>query len=896
MARGKGIWWFGFAVVCVSVFLAEPVNAETAILAQQPDNSAIAYYYSNWELGWQCHSVRQTFIPAQTAEITRISIDYRTSWGGQKNYPYFRLYEEDGTLIEEGPSTDFLNGGIGYFSTLGTWVFSHAHVTSSTSYYWKFDWCDHGNWWGFGYPSRVYGAGPEVPYYVVEGEISEPPREPVIIVPGIMGTRLNRVSDGEEVWPNISEAISSSNDSFLDDLKLDSRGQEFIDKRNFSNSVVEVATGTARIPILDIDVHINRVVYDNLVSNFTNVGYLGGVSLFLAPFDWRLSAQAAVNQLSQVIMQAVQSSPTGKVNIIAHSMGGLLVKQYLASIPGIPPINKVILLGSPQIGSPKAFKILNHGDNLDFTWGPLEFLNPSKAKEISQNMPSVYELLPSRRYIAVNGGYVYDFRSDGPRRALDFDETKAFMLADESDKRNDLLLELADQFHGNLDNDPVNGQNIYNIVGCQNPETLSEFRIYDDDVVDIGTVNGDGTVPLVSAMNLANDYQNYFVRYDQTGINHQGLVKDSRTVGLIADIIGGSVSTLPQGVSTSTSYCFTDISEFRNETTIAVSTHSPVALHVYDSQDHHTGPLPNGDIELGIPGSDYERIGENSFAFMPAGDSYRFVADGLGAGSFDMKIRAYKGSNLANTITYLNVPLADASTTAEVDFINSRSPANLRLDSDGDGLFDVSVPPTAILDAQTSMDIVPPVIIIQSPTSTEYARSAMIPLTTSIVDDSSGTAFEETKLDGTVVTSTVIDSFFLSLGEHTVSVHAADNVGNPANATTSFYLIATPESAIADVERAYALGWITKESVKKSLVSKLRLATQLEKRIEILQGKLPDRAESTEKIEAMAQQTGQLFLELFLKDLEMWYNKGAVNKQALDLIQENIDWLLGESD
>ena len=57
-------------------------------------------------------------------------------------------------------------------------------------------------------------------------------------------------------------------------------------------------------------------------------------------------------------------------------------------------------------------------------------------------------------------------------------------------------------FHSSLDSSPINAPKIYNIVGCQNPKTITGFRVYDDGKDDIETSDGDGTVPLTSAINF----------------------------------------------------------------------------------------------------------------------------------------------------------------------------------------------------------------------------------------------------------------------------------------------------------------------------------------------------------------------------------------------------------
>ena len=711
------------------------------------------------------------------------------------------------------------------------------------------------------------------------GNPATPPREPVIIVPGIMGTRLNRVSDGKEVWPNGDKMFFSFSDDYLDDLKLSTTSQQIQGK--------EMATGEI------IDEALLTDVYENLINHFIDGGYASGTTLFTVPYDWRLDLRDELKRLDDKIQEALRNSSTGKINIIAHSMGGVLVKAYLAHATSTNFIDKLILAGVPQLGAPMAFKALNYGDNLGFDIGPFNILNPDRVKIIAQNMPGVYELLPSRRYLQVNGSYARDVRNG--TTALDYDQTNAFMVSNASDTRNPLLLDLADTFHQGLDGQPfnVNASSVYNIVGCQNPQTLGEIFIKDNGKFEPNPTNGDGRVPIFSAMNLSNSFSNYFVRSDVTGIDHFGLTSNNLTVNLMKNIIeGNTANSLPLGIATSTSYCFVTLSDFINETTISVATFSPVALHAYDIQQRHTGPLPNGDIEFGIPGSSYEKIGENSFIFLPAGNTYRFVADGLDTGTFDMKIRGYKGSSIDNTITYLNVPLASNKTNAEVDFTSTTSPSDLKLDKDGDGTFETTVPPTALLSASSSLDETPPVIAINSPTSTDYLHSQIIPMNINATDTESGVAFTEIKLDGILTTSTAIDAFFQNLGEHALSVHVVDNAGNPTTAPTTFRIIATPESVISDIERAYTLGWITKKDIKKDLIEKIKSIIKIEKKIEIIKERLPNGRMIERRIEKLEKRIDRILAKLLLKEIAKWHDRHFITDQGYNILKEDIEWLI----
>ena len=704
-------------------------------------------------------------------------------------------------------------------------------------------------------------------------------KTPVIIVPGIMGSRLNRASDGKEVWPNIDTMVFSLNgDEYLNQLKLDANGVGDVEDFIYTGEI--------------LDRELNQAVYGSLINHFLGNGYASGTDFFQVPYDWRLDLQNETDKLDAAVQSALQNSPSGKVNIVAHSMGGLLVKEYLNHVAtSSDMVGKLILIGSPQLGAPKAFKALNFGDSMGFELGPINILNEQRVKEITQNMPGAYELLPSPKYVEAVNGYVWDFRTGSQEQKLTYSGTKDVMFEDPSDSRNATVFSKAEEFHNNLDNQSINAAQVYNIVGCSNASTIGNFFLYDDGEINITPIDGDGTVPRISAMNLSSGYlKNYFIRHDITGVNHMGLVKDHEVLSLVSDIISANIILdLPEGISDNESYCDVDLPGWGNETTI-VSTHSPVALHAYDSVSNHTGPLPNGDIELAIPGSSYEKLGENSFVFLPSGGSYRFFMDGLDTGVFDVKIRNFRGVTLQDAVTYLAVPLASSSTNAEVNFSGSSSP--MRLDADGDNIFEAEIEPTAVLSGASSTDVAPPSIEILSPTSTDYVSSDILSLLASVSDDNSGVAHQEWSLNGDIVSTTTLDLFFLPLGTSTVSLEAMDSAGNPAHASLDFRIVATPSSTISDIERAFSLGWIKRKSVKNDLENNLAVAIRLEKLIQKVIERSPDGTNREKHIESIEQKIDKTLLLLLQKELEKYYSKGDITKEGYDKIREDVGWLL----
>ncbi len=698
------------------------------------------------------------------------------------------------------------------------------------------------------------------------------PREPVVIVPGIAGSALARVSDGEEVWPNIGKMASVagvlSHDAYLDDLALDAQGHSTI-----AMSAPDILrTVTTTISFLAVQ----KDFYGDLINAFVSDGYVENKDLFVAPYDWRLGMDAETGALDARIQQAVAASPDGKINIVAHSMGGVLINRYLRDRPGSSFLDKLVLVGVPQLGAPKAFKVLNYGDNLGVALGPFDILNSSEIKKIAENMPSLYELLPSSRYVQVNGGYVRDFRNGNNGSVLDYDAIRRLMASNSSDSRNAALLDAAAAFHAGLDGQPVSASNgistasapsVYNILGCRMP-TISEFDLYDGGVVDVAQTTGDGTVPEVSAMNLADSFHNYFVDGGATGIDHGGLVADARPISLIVALIDdGAIADadLPQGISAALADCVAGWHHASSTDGTAggggtgawfeFSAHGSVDLEISDPTGLHTGILYDGSVEVSIPGSSYDVIGDNTFVTVPASTSTSLgTGASLSTSTYKVEVTKRKISTAANassttgtsatsgsaatsttdtsttdtsttatstakttttttlatvkvkkrttdqvtdTATYVSVPLQNVSATAELDFSGFDGDLSLAIDNDGDGNVDATSSPTAVLTATTSAaeaiaDVTPPEIV--PPTiPAEVFQNSTTTLYFSATDAGSGVATTTATLNGNPVANGEI-VMFKDVGKNVLIITAFDKAGNPRIYEIDFQVVAPADA------------------------------------------------------------------------------------------------------
>ncbi len=112
-----------------------------------------------------------------------------------------------------------------------------------------------------------------------------------------------------------------------------------------------------------------KVGWRDLVDSLQtiNPAYAIDCTIFPVPYDWRMSADDAVQRyLIPAIDFAKQTAGSAKVDIIAHSMGGLLARAYVQSdmYANRNDVDRLALVGTPNLGSAKAYLMWQGGDPL----------------------------------------------------------------------------------------------------------------------------------------------------------------------------------------------------------------------------------------------------------------------------------------------------------------------------------------------------------------------------------------------------------------------------------------------------------------------------------------------------------------------------------------------------
>jgi len=254
-------------------------------------------------------------------------------------------------------------------------------------------------------------------------------RNPVIVIPGILGSRLLDEPSQTLVWGAFGG--SAANPQKPDGARLLAlpmvEGSALADLRDevYPDGVLE------RLDVRLMGIHLSLQAYVNVMRTLGAGGYrdesvhaLGidygedHFTCFQFPYDWRRDLPETAARLHEFILEKrayVQqefetrygvSDFDVKFDLVAHSMGGLLARYYLrygaADLPedgsiqpptwaGSDYVEKLVLLGTPNAGSADALIDLEEGRK----FGPMI---PRYESAILGTMPAVYQLLPRDRH------------------------------------------------------------------------------------------------------------------------------------------------------------------------------------------------------------------------------------------------------------------------------------------------------------------------------------------------------------------------------------------------------------------------------------------------------------------------------------------------------------------
>ncbi|WP_157791167.1 esterase/lipase family protein [Bradyrhizobium japonicum] len=207
-------------------------------------------------------------------------------------------------------------------------------------------------------------------------------KRPLIFIPGILGSRLCEVEPGGKSGEVIWGDLGSLSDFGILELKLDG-SEKPLKPCGLIQTIVSLG------PLWQAD------VYTSLLRHLKAIGY-DNDQLFIFDYDWRRSNVETADALARFI--ADQPRLNGQdVDILAHSMGGIVAKLFVIRHPDeAQKVKRLITMGTPFQGAARVLEVLAKG------WGPFfnEFVSGRLAaiRRTALSFPAVYELFPNYQF------------------------------------------------------------------------------------------------------------------------------------------------------------------------------------------------------------------------------------------------------------------------------------------------------------------------------------------------------------------------------------------------------------------------------------------------------------------------------------------------------------------
>ena len=261
------------------------------------------------------------------------------------------------------------------------------------------------------------------------------PVSDIIFLPGIMGSNLYKTdyyhsstSPMNKIWPSIFTGdqlkmkIDNTNELFKYGYNYDSGSDRVSVEADLNDKLYAGVTRTMyALDLYDSFLaELDRLKANNEMTDYSAIPYdfrlatdniyCDGQTFYdkvyyntnkLANRDYYRPWNCQLSFIYQDLQKHINKSKTGKVTLIGHSYGGLVIKEFLKQLedskdPIIEKIDKVILVAVPQGGAPESVINMLHGKGIGYLGLPI---SAKTERELALTFPSVYQLLPSEALI-----------------------------------------------------------------------------------------------------------------------------------------------------------------------------------------------------------------------------------------------------------------------------------------------------------------------------------------------------------------------------------------------------------------------------------------------------------------------------------------------------------------
>lgn len=614
------------------------------------------------------------------------------------------------------------------------------------------------------------------------GAVPPPPpatdNYPIIIIPGVMGSELYLDEDCTfKIWDPENGILGAQ---WLTNMTIEQ-----------PLHVTYPYSPCLRIGFFGNEKEYGAIKeYEALVNRLSEYCERTDREIYFFSYDWRKSNVESANKLRDFI----NTLNTDRVDLVCHSMGGIVACQYAANDTNLQKLNKVITLGTPYEGAPVNYNVI-------CDWAlPIDCFSNFGAgilgltKDVKTKYPAAAELSPTLDYFSSFDFYEYSILGN---QVIDYDKYVTYN-EDLFGPTNSYSNAIENQERATLGAEKLcnSGKSYYGFGnGITTLQSVAFIHIPPTrvDTYDAFFGSGDGTVPILSATRMLEICSLPHNRWKAfPNLDHGGLHKESDCQDWIIDVLDGIYdSSASAGVSAPGGG--NDISQLDPYIVVRIDCPGDATISLGDVllSSATTDQLLSSDIgQLYMSGEDHDikifAINHDS--------NYKIQIDGCNEGSVDYSIRFFDTSNTKyDERIFEDVPITNQTriTTGS----DNNGEMVLSIDNDGDGQEDttwVSEGPN-IPGHEATTDTTPPVITSPAEIMVEATDiETPVNLPDPIVTDASPVTITNDAPDG------------FPLGTTVVTWTATDSYGNSATATQNVTIVDTTSPIFEGIEDVQA--------------------------------------------------------------------------------------------
>ncbi|EOO15769.1 MULTISPECIES: esterase/lipase family protein [Bacillus cereus group] len=254
---------------------------------------------------------------------------------------------------------------------------------------------------------------------------------------------------------------------------------------------------------------LSAFVYEPFIMMLESIGYERNKNLFICFYDWRQRIAVSTQKyLLKTIAYVKKFTGCDKLNLVCHSMGGLLARSYVQSEEYENDVEQLIILCTPNAGSPPNYSYWTGGTLPVHTSSKINIVHfymeqyihyvstlhkMNKVEAIHRYFPGLQDVIPCKDY----GNYLF-VRSGSSITFLPYNKMKTKNPFLDTLNANRFIIEKR-----NIETTLIAGDGVETIQYLQVVPSHSKLEWTDGKVVgDILTKHGDGNAVLHSVFLL----------------------------------------------------------------------------------------------------------------------------------------------------------------------------------------------------------------------------------------------------------------------------------------------------------------------------------------------------------------------------------------------------------